>query len=371
MKTSVPLPRSWAPTERKLIRLCEAARLSEIIEPTLALFRDMVGRCQLRSPDAPPRWSGLTDDSTPIEFSIVFSQRDRQLRLLFEPQGDPQSPIEYWKSGQRLTRYLARRWHASIDVARDVEPLFRPSAKDVLLAGGHAFEPVPHGSPKCKVYFNAMAAGVERTDHVVGIALAHLGYEAAWQQMRRALTPRDRIELLALDLTPLGRVKLYVRPIGASLRHLQSLANLAAQADDGLIARAWQIIHPTRPPERSRPTFLTYHLTDRGSAKPERATFSIPLFPGIRSDLEVSRRVVRLFKELEIDHAPYLKCLSAMANQALWREQGIHSYVAVQTDGRDHAIVVYFNPRFYAARHGFLARSPTRVWASPARNARS
>jgi len=216
------------------------------------------------------------------------------------------------------------------------------------------------------VYFNAMAAGIENTDHVVGTGLARLGYDRTWRRLRRGLTPGDRIELLALDLTPRGRVKLYVRPIGASLLHLRSLSGLAAKGDRDLIARAWRIIHPTRVPERSRPTFMTYHLTDPGATRPERATFSIPLFPGIRSDLDVSRRVVSLFNEFEIDPAPYLACLSAMADRALSREQGIHSYVAVQTADRERAIVVYFNPRLYAARYGFLARSPVHVWTSPA-----
>jgi hypothetical protein len=366
MSTPASLASSWTPTERKLMRLCEAARLSEILDSTSVLFRDMVEHCQLRSPQDPPRWSGLTDDSTPMEFSVVFGQRHRQLRLLFEPQGDPQSAVEYWRAGQRLTRYLARRWHASIDAAREIAPLFRPVAKGVLLAGGHAFEPVSRGAPKCKVYFNAMAAGTENTDRVVGAGLARLGYDRTWRRLRRGLTPSDRIELLALDLTPRGRVKLYVRPIGAPLPHLQSLNGLAAKADSGLIARAWRVIHPGRVPERSRPTFMTYHLTDPGAARPERATFSIPLFPGIRSDLDASRRVVSLFNELEIDPAPYLACLGAMADKPLSREQGIHSYVAVQTADRERAIVVYFNPRLYAARYGFLARSPVHVWTSPA-----
>jgi len=371
MNARAALAASWLTTEIKLIRLCEAAGLSESVDSTLLLFRDMVRGCQLRSPQDPPRWSGLTDDSTPVELSVVFGHRTRQVRMLFEPQGDPQGALSYWKAGQRLTRYLARRWGASIESAREIEPLFRPVAKDVLLAGGHAFEPVPAGPPKCKVYFNAMAAGTTNTSHIVGTSLARLGYDRTWRWLHQALTPRDRIELLALDLTPRGRVKLYVRSIGASLQHLQSLEGLAAKADRNLIAKAWSIIHPTRLPERARPTFMTYHLTNPHAARPERATFSIPLFPGIRSDLEVSRRVVSLFKELELDPAPYLACLSAMADKALSREQGIHSYVAVQGSYRERAIVVYFNPRLYAARYGFLARSPTRVWSSPAANVSS
>jgi hypothetical protein len=217
------------------------------------------------------------------------------------------------------------------------------------------------------VYFNAMAAGIENTDRIVDTGLARLGYDRTWRRLRRGLAPSDRIELLALDLTPHGRVKVYVRPIGAPLPHLQSLNGLAAKADRDLVARAWNIIHPQRPPERSRPTFMTYHLTDPGAA----TTLSIPLFPGIRSDLDASRRIVSLFNAFEIDPAPYLACLDAMADKALSREQGIHSYVAVQTAGRERAIVVYFNPRLYAARYGFLARSPVHVWTSPANDGSS
>ena len=193
------LPESWASTETKLARVCEAAGLCATRVDSLCF--DMVTHCRLREPKDPPRWSGLTDDSSPIEFSVVFSRHGCQLRLLFEPQADPQAPLTYWQSGQRLTRYLASRCQASTDAARAIEPLFRPAANDVFLSMGHAFEPLPAQPPKCKVYFNAMARGAEHAQPLIGDALSRLGFERAWERLARTLTPRDRVELLALDPT--------------------------------------------------------------------------------------------------------------------------------------------------------------------------
>jgi len=361
----ITLPPSWAPIEMKLLRLCQAAGLASHIRPTLNLFRHMVKHCRLREPRLPPRWSGLTDDSSPIEFSVVFRSHACQLRLLFEPQADPQTPLAYWNSARRITRYLAKRWGANIESACAIESLFRPRGRNVYLSGGHAVQSQPGRPPTCKVYYNAMAQGQENAHQVVGEALNVLGFAKAWKALERTLGPRDRVELLALDLTEQARVKLYVRPIGATLRHLQFLYSLAEQADPADVAQVWRRIHPKMSPEHARPTFLTFHLTQPGESRPDRAVVSVPLFPGSRSDLAAARRIRTLFDDYGVSPRSFMGCVKAMADGPLFEQQGIQSYVATHRSATDPAIVVYFNPRLYASRYGWLAREPTAVWRSP------
>src|SRR5580692_5346298 len=92
--------------EEKLVRLCGAIGRNERASEIVEIFREMWREAGLRPPEAEPRWSGLTDDSTPTEFSVVFSGKaSPRLRVLFEPQGDPASPKAYWEAGCRFTRF--------------------------------------------------------------------------------------------------------------------------------------------------------------------------------------------------------------------------------------------------------------------------
>ena len=347
--------------ERKLARLCAAMGQKERAAQVVDLFREMWTGCGLRPPDAEPRWSGLTDDSTPTEFSVVFSgAASPRLRVLFEPQADPASPQAYWHAGCRVTRWLRERWGASVEQALEVEDIFVPEDPNMFICMGHAVE--FDERPAFKMYYNAMAKGPARAAGCVDQAFRRLGYTRAWNELQKVLSPADRIELFALDLTPVTRLKLYLRPMHADLQHLTSLYSISTTAHPDDVSMMWDIMAKPRVPERSRPVFLTYQFNEANDERPSRTALSIPLFPGVPSDLAAVRRTCRLLRALGMPVESYTACVKAMADAPLAQEEGIHSYVALQRNTRDVAVVPYFNPRLYLSRYGWLARDPVRTW---------
>ena len=350
--------------EDKIIGLTTALSMKDRAAEALTVFREMWTAGGLRSPDEAPRWSGVTDDSSPVEFSVQFRQGSHDLRMLFEPQGDPASAQTYWRSGVRMTRWLARRWKARVEPALAIESLFRPLAKArVHLAMGHAVD-IQAERPMFKVYYNAMARGAGRSREIVGEALSRLGFEKTWTRFAPALGAQDRLELLALDLAEPARVKLYVRPLGADMQRLERLYSLSEDALAPDVGKIWRAIHGEAKPESMRPVFLTYQLVNPGALRPARTTLSVPLFPGVKSDGQARSRISRLMDGFGISSSAYRKCVTAMADGPLATEEGIHSYVALQRHGREAALVTYFNPRLYYHRYGWIARDPVRTWPS-------
>jgi DMATS type aromatic prenyltransferase len=350
--------------EDKVVALTGALSMKDRAPEVLEIFRQMWTAGGLRNPDEEPRWSGVTDDSSPVEFSAQFRQNGHDLRILFEPQADPASPQSYWRAGTRMTRWLAARWKARVEPALAIEPLFRPLARArVHLAMGHGVD-IQTAGPMFKVYYNAMARGATESRELVAEALSRLGFERTWTRLAQNLDEQDRIELLALDLAEPARIKLYLRPLGANMRRLERLYSLAEDAPALDVSRTWKAIHGEAKPETMRPVFLTYQLVHPGALRPARTTLSVPLFPGLRSDGQARSRISRLMDSIGINSAVYRKCVAAMADGPLGSEEGIHSYVALQRHGAEAALVTYFNPRLYYHRYGWIARDPVRTWPS-------
>ncbi len=347
--------------DEKLAKLCAAIGRKDRAAEVTGIFGEMWTGCGLRAPNAEPRWSGLTDDSTPTEFSVVFSGKaDPRLRVLFEPQGDPASPQAYWEAGCRVTRWLRERWGASIEQALQVEDIFIPEDPNMFLCMGHAVE--FDDQPAFKMYYNAMSKGPANARQCVDQAFRRLGYTRAWDALQKILGPQDRIELFALDLTPATRLKLYLRPMNADLEHITRLYSISTTAQPEDVSLMWDILGKPRVPERSRPVFLTYQFNDAEDERPSRTALSIPLFPGVPSDLAAVRRTCRLLRAFDMPVESYTACVRAMADAPLAQEEGIHSYIALQRNARDVAVVAYLNPRLYVRRYGWLARDPARTW---------
>jgi hypothetical protein len=292
---------------------------------------------------------------------VVFSSDAApRLRLLFEPQGDPASPQAYWEAGCRFTRFLRKRWGASIEQALKVEDIFRPEDPNIYICMGHAVE--LDDQPAFKMYYNAMSKGPGLAADCVDQAFHRLGYSRAWKELRKALGPSDSIELFALDLTPVTRLKLYVRPRSANIEHITRLYSISAAALASDVGLMWNFLCHPRRPENNRPVFLTYEFNKADDDRPTRTALCIPVFPGLSSDLTAERRVCRLLRALVIPAESYQACVRAMADAPLDHEEGIHSYVGLQRNQRSVAVAAYFNPRLYFRRYGWLAREPARTW---------
>ncbi len=333
-------------------------------EEVIALHRGMRRIGQLRAPGLHPRWSGWTDDSTPFDYSVVFGKNSARLRFTMEAQADPASPAAYWRSGQRCTRWLGSECGANIAPALLIEDLFEPTVP-VYIGIVHSAEFYPGRKPVFKVYFNSMARGGEQSVARIGEALTRLGLNGgAWEAIKRALRPGDRLEWLSLDLSDLSRTKVYVRPLASTMEHLQDLYAVGKDSRPEDLADLWTLLRGQRRPDQCRPIFITYQLVNPKARKPQQSVMSLPLFPGARNDAVIHRKFRQLFARMEIPPEAYDRCVKALSERPLAEEEGIHAYVSVLRDAGEPAVKVYFNPRVNFRRYGWISRNPGQTWPS-------
>src|SRR5581483_10448342 len=96
--------------------------------------------------------------------------------------------------------------------------------------------------------------------------------------------------------TPVNRLKLYLRPMQANMEHITRLYSVSSAADSKDVPMMWDILAGARVPEKSRPVFLTYQFSGPDDERPSRTALSIPMFPGLPSDLAAARRTSKLLR---------------------------------------------------------------------------
>ncbi|HET9955219.1 MAG TPA: tryptophan dimethylallyltransferase family protein [Polyangiaceae bacterium] len=369
---------------RQLESLIDATGLSLDRAVARRTFEDLASSWRDRPVESVPRWSGLTDDCTPIEYSIVLGGRQPELRVSVEAQADPASPFTYWASGQRLCERLESSYGAELAVLRRIEDLFRPSDPAAYTAMYHGAVFRPSGKPLFKVYLSPPAQGAEYANQAVEKACERLGLLGSWRRIAATLRPRDSLIGLSVDVVPeLGaRLKLYVRHREPTLQDLERASSLADEYVPGDVTRfvaAMLGVSAEQLPSGvvlRRPPVSTYNLSagqhgsephgsEQHGAVP-RVTFHIPVFPFcVENDGMARDRIVKLLHDHRLSSDVYERCLGALANRDLYAEQGIHSYVSFQREDGHARITTYFCPRMYRHTYGPLALDPGFPWPSP------
>ena len=95
------------------------AKIAEVFEGIAAVCGDQVA-------GEPPRWSGMSDDCSPIEWSVAFRRGAPDIRVLVEAQSEPPSLKGYAAASQRLTRWLVDNTGADDALASLVLDAFPP-----------------------------------------------------------------------------------------------------------------------------------------------------------------------------------------------------------------------------------------------------
>jgi hypothetical protein len=70
--------------------------------------------------------SEISDDNTPIEFSVTISPAGSEVRVLFEPQGEDQTLAGHREAALRFHEHLAQEHGADLSRFRMVSDLFTP-----------------------------------------------------------------------------------------------------------------------------------------------------------------------------------------------------------------------------------------------------
>jgi len=323
----------------RLLDLCSATELDpKTTQVAERVFRDLVvpwSRVEAFAeyPNGP--WqSEISDDNTPIEFSVTLSDAGSEVRVLFEPQGDEPTLASHRESALLMHEELARDYGADLSRFRLVEDLFTPVGMQGPFALWSAVVFKNHEPPSFKAYFNPQAQGPGYAVGLVEEGLRRVGLPHAWRHLAATLARRgphrDELKYFALDLSQSAqaRVKIYVRHHEATPEDLQIAATAAPGSSRGEAEDFARAMGGGARRFKDRATFTCAAFAGGDDDRPSATTQYVPVCAYALDDLEVEQRVSSYLTSQRMDPAPYRRALAAFANRPLNSGVGMQSWVA-------------------------------------------
>lgn len=316
----------------------------------------------------PPTRTFLSDDHTPVEYSLSFRpDAAPALRVLLEPGCGADSLARNGRVGLEAVRRMARRWHFATDALDEIEDLFLPSGPQGPLALWCALELRPGGVPGVKVYLNPAANGAERSAATVREALHRLGHRRAFA----ALPQGAGYPFLALDLGEWAqpRVKVYVRhdnlTAGRAGRLSRTDRGPGPAAIEGFF-RAAAALGPDVAGLGRRPALSCHSFTDTAAVRPSGFTLHIPVRDYVRHDGEALARAARVLRHHGMDPSVLVRALAAVTGRRLEDGAGLVAYLALaHQQGHPPRVTAYLSAEAYAVRPAVGGSAPTAMPAMP------
>ncbi|MEU2280396.1 tryptophan dimethylallyltransferase family protein [Streptomyces sp. NPDC013178] len=358
-----------AHTVRQLLRLCEVAGLAgEDAEIYARTLTEMLGPVAARPLDLPPATpTFLSDDHTPVEFSLAFvPDTAPTLRVLLEPGSGAGGLAQSGRTGLHIVREAARAWGFTTDRLDELEDLFFPPSPEGPLALWCALELRPGGIPKVKVYLNPAASGQKRAARTVREALHRLGHRQAFA----ALPPSDRHLFFALDLGDWEdpRVKVYLAhhdltaaeagalnrmEAGPSPGQTEAFFEIAAghdvDADAGAGGPGFAAGGEARPARR--PVQSCHAFTETATGLPSGFTLYVPVRDYALHDGEALARAAALLTHHGLDPAPLVRAVAAVTSRQPEDGVGLIAYLALaHQQGRPPRVTTYISSEAYEVR---------------------
>lgn len=350
------IPTLGAFTSGQLRRLGAVAGLSAADVETYAhVLTESLGPVSERPLNLPPPTrTFLSDDHTPVEFSLSFhTGAAPSLRVLVEPGCGADSLARNGRVGLRTIRTMAQRWHFATDPLDELQDLFLPPSPQGPLALWCALELRPGGVPKVKVYLNPAASGAENAAATVREALHRLGHRRAFA----ALPEADGYPFVALDLGDWEepRVKVYLRHDGLTALRAGRLSRMdpspgpAAIEEFFLTAAGGAGRHTTRLSRR--PGLSCHSFTETGTARPSGFTLHVPVRDYARHDGEALARAASVLRRHGLDAAVLPRALAALTQRRPEDGVGLIAYLALaHQQDRPPRVTAYLSCEAYAVR---------------------
>ncbi|CAL9620741.1 tryptophan dimethylallyltransferase family protein [Streptomyces sp. enrichment culture] len=355
-------------TTRQLRGMCAVAGLSGADADIYAgVLAECLGPVAGRSLDLPPpNRTFLSDDHTPVEFSLSFQAGAAPaLRLLTEPGCGADSLAGNGAAGLAAIRTMARRWDFATDALEEIRDLFLPPSPQGPLALWCALELRPGGVPKVKVYLNPSASGPERAAATVREALHRLGHRRAYA----ALPEADGHPFLALDLGDWEepRVKVYLRHDGLTAARAGRLSRMRRGPGPAAIEEFFRTAAGRGPGTTrlsGRPGLTCHSFTDTGADRPSGFTLHIPVRDYVAHDGEALARAERLLRRHGADTGALTRSLEVLTGRRPEDGVGLIAYLALaHQQNRPPRVTAYLSSEAYAVRPpaGRAAQRPQAV----------
>ncbi len=248
------------------------------------------------SPDA-------SNHAISYEYSITLRGSKSDVRLFFRPQEPTGAPTAAasWERGWRTLRALEQRDLVSLDRAEAVSDLFKPDSDQAAFGLCLGIALRPGKKPVIKIYFDAVAKGVDSACRAVQTALDRLGHTAsrAWLESTGNLVAHELVPIFSLDLIEgvHARAKVYTTVAAPTIATIEQRAARIPQYRDGSVAALCTALlgSDTRfIPGRTLP-LLCWSMTRLNPGHPDDVTLHVPFnryVHGAASACENLKRIV-------------------------------------------------------------------------------
>ncbi|KAJ6584488.1 aromatic prenyltransferase, partial [Mycena capillaripes] len=328
-----------------------------------------------------PSW--LTDDHTPVEFSLLLGSRTKSsVRFAFEPLALSLAGDHSIATLRRTLEQLARAF--TLEPKFDLE-WFDICANELLLseAQTRAVTDLPasetwigfdcaHYSACAKVYFMPRVRSFALKETVEDMMLrttTRLGLDKPWAKISQFLSrflPGDRpeIDIVAIDCIPgaKNRFKIYFRVdlvSYAQIEYFLTLGGMVSTADiyaglrnTRLMWDAMTNVNGTPTKSFYFPAALIYYELKLADDMPSSKVY-LPVRRYHSNDLETSRGVEHLVSQLSDTstanegYADFMQ--TTFSHRMLSTRTGIHTYVGCTVKPSGSSISVYYNAEAFAA----------------------
>jgi hypothetical protein len=346
-RDSSPPPNSLIEyTAARLRRLCTAAGFGEETNEVVGTVRSLMLPWGARPTTQVSKWvSEISDDNTPVEFSVALTDGRADVRVLFEAQADEPTLPAYRAAGLALHGRLEKEFGATLDRFRRLEDLFAPEGMQGPFALWSAVVFSRGRRPSFKTYFNPQARGVEQAPALVQEALGRLGMHDAWPSLARSVLRRGRLDELkyfALDLVPgpEARVKVYVRHHDATPDDLERACQAAKSYVPGEAVAFAQAMRGGEKPMAVRAPFTCSAFTS-SDGPPTSTTVYVPVCAYAKDDAAVRTRVTDYLDRNGIGSKLYASIIDGFANRPLESGVGMQAWVALRRIGGKASITAY------------------------------
>ncbi|UIX32497.1 tryptophan dimethylallyltransferase family protein [Streptomyces sp. GQFP] len=304
--------------------------------------------------EPPPSQSSVSDDHTPVEFSLTFpTGTAAALRVLADPGCAAGTLRDSAWTALAAVERLAAQQGLRLDELKDLSDLFLPPVPHGPLTLWCALELRPGDAPGLKLYLNPGARGVERSMETVGEAMARLGHGRAYEPVRRYVASRfpERAAFMffALDVGSWAepRVKVYVVHHQATAADAAEAARLVPGACPERVAELCRRIGGDEPFGRL-PLISCYSFTGADAGRPTGHAIHVPVRAYVRDDRAAHDHAKWLLRRYGVHSAPLDRALAALTARQLGAGVGLIPYLSlVQAGRRAPRITVYLSSEAY------------------------
>jgi Tryptophan dimethylallyltransferase len=347
--TILALPRLTDFAAVRFKDLCTGAGFGAETEATVSTLRGLLSACgEVPVGGTSSEWvSEISDDNTPIEFSVAIADGKAEVRALFEPEGEEPTISAYRAAGIAFNQRLEREFGASLRRFRDVQDLFLPETMQGPFAVWSSVVFAPKRPPVFKAYFNPNAQGADHAHDLVEEALSRLGLGSAWQSLSEHILARgaklDELKYFALDLTDeaQARVKIYVRHHAVSPEELEFASAPAHSYVPGETLAFVRAMRGGRTRLHARAAFTCSSFVGDSGDRPAATTVYVPVCAYARDDAQVRERVRDYLVEQGGDPSLYDSILATYANRPLDSGVGMQSWAALRRHDGQIRLTVY------------------------------